>query len=338
MRIAIHYSNYSFSERWVSYCKQQGIEFKLVNCYSNDIISQLDDCKALMWHHSQTNPKAVLSAKQILFALEHSGKKVFPDFKTAWHFDDKLGQKYLLEAIGAPLVPTYIFYDKQEALAWSRQTRFPKVFKLRSGAGSSNVRLVKTRAQAKRVIRKAFMGGFRNYSPWLNYKELLRKFHLGKATYRDLIRGFLHLLFPPKYSRVKGKEQGYVYFQDFIDGNEYDIRVVVIDRNAFAIKRLVRQGDFRASGSGNILYDKDLFDEKTIKLAFDLTERLNGQCIAFDFVYDKGIPKLLEISYGFVPEGYDPCPGYWNSSMKWIEGNFNPYGWMVEAVLKATNE
>ena len=96
----------------------------------------MDDCDALMWHHFQTNPKAILFAKQLLFALEQSGKKVFPDFRTGWHFDDKLGQKYLLEAIDAPLVPSYVFYDKKEALEWVQKTDFPKVFKLRGGAGS----------------------------------------------------------------------------------------------------------------------------------------------------------------------------------------------------------
>ena len=67
---------------------------------------------------------------------------VFPNFNTAWHFDDKVGQKYLLEAIDAPLVPSYVFYSKEMALKWLEQTQFPKVFKLRGGAGSANVKLV----------------------------------------------------------------------------------------------------------------------------------------------------------------------------------------------------
>ena len=47
-----------------------------------------------------------------------------------------------------------------------------------------------------------------------------------------------------------------------------------------------------------------------------------------------GKPKIVEISYGFSPEGYDPCPGYWDKNLTWHEGKFNPYGWMVEEVLK----
>ena len=35
------------------------------------------------------------------YALEHKGIKVFPDSKTCWHFDDKVGQKYLFEELKA---------------------------------------------------------------------------------------------------------------------------------------------------------------------------------------------------------------------------------------------
>ena len=43
---------------------------------------------------------------------------------------------------------------------------------------------------------------------------------------------------------------------------------------------------------------------------------------------------LVEISYGFSTEGYDSCAGYWDNDLNWHEGIFNPYGWMVEIVLK----
>ena len=92
--------------------------------------------------------------------------------------------------------------------------------------------------------------------------------------------------------------------------------------------------DFRASGSGTILYDKGLFDEDIIKLSFDLSDKLKSQCVAFDFVYDNKDPLLVEISYGFTPEGYDPCPGYWDKNLNWHEGKFDPYGWMVYNIIK----
>jgi len=334
MKIAIHHTEGTFSSRWIEYCKNTGIDFKLVNCYSNNIINAINDCEALLWHHFQTSPKALLIAKHILFAIEHSGKKVFPDFHTQWHFDDKLGQKYLFEAIGAPLVPTYVFFDKKEAKEWIAKTEFPKVFKLRGGAGSANVKLVKSHYQAKRIIRQAFRRGFRQYDSWQILRDKSQKFIRKKTSFSDFLKSFVHLVIPPGYSKIMGRDKGYVYFQKYIEGADHDIRVVVIDNKAFAIKRLVRQNDFRASGSGYILYDKELFKDDLIKLSFELAEKLKGQSIAFDFIYDGVTPKLLEISYGFVPEGYDKCPGYWDKTLEWHSGTFNPYGWIVDAIVK----
>jgi glutathione synthase/RimK-type ligase-like ATP-grasp enzyme len=338
MKIAIHPSKNSFSERWIEYCKERKIPFKLVNCYNADIIEQMLDCDALMWHFHQGNPKDILFAKQLLWSLQVAGKKVFPDFNTAWHFDDKVGQKYMLESIGAPLVPTWIFYEKNKALEWAEQAVFPKVFKLRGGGGSQNVKLVVSKYKAFKMINQAFGKGFPAYDPVGSLKERWRKYRLGKTDAKDLVKGLIRFLIPPPYARVMGRERGYIYFQEFIPGNNYDIRIVVIGDKAFGIKRMVRENDFRASGSGHIIYEKEQIDEEAVKLSFDYTDRLQSQCAAFDFLKCDGRLMLVEVSYGFVKEGYDPCPGYWDKSLNWHEGKFNPYGWIVENLIISTKK
>jgi glutathione synthase/RimK-type ligase-like ATP-grasp enzyme len=332
--IAIHKGKGGFHPRWVEWCDTYKVPYKMVNCFDNDIINQLKGCKALLWHHSQNDPKALVSAKSILFALEQVGIKVFPDFNTNWHFDDKLGQKYLLEALDVPFVPTAVFYNKIDAMEWACKSVYPKVFKLRGGAGSSNVKLVRNHREAVNLIRKAFGRGFPNYDRWGNFKERIRKWRMGKIKFWDVAKGFARILVPPKFAVLAGHESGYIYFQDFIPNNDHDIRVIVIGDKAFAIKRMVRKNDFRASGSGTILYKKELFNEKDIQLAFEIHNKLKSQCTAMDFVYDNGQPKVVEISYGFDPNGYLNCPGFWDSDLKWYEGDFDPYGWMVDQVLE----
>jgi glutathione synthase/RimK-type ligase-like ATP-grasp enzyme len=334
LKLAIHHTPNSFSNRWIDYCSEKQIDYKLVNCYGNDIILQLKDCSALLWHHQQGNPKDLLFAKQLLFSLQHADIKVFPDFFTGWHFNDKLGQKYLLEAADMPLVPGYVFFIKKDAVNWVNKAVFPKVFKLRSGAGSSNVHLVKTKEEALQLVNIAFGKGFLQYQPFTGFKERVRKFKSGKTGIKDLLKGLARFIVPPPFARIGGREIGYVYFQDFIDGNDHDIRVVVIAGRAFAIKRMVRENDFRASGSGNILYDRELFDEDIIRLSFSVAEKLRTQCLALDYIQKDGRPMILEVSFGFLAAGYDPCPGYWDKEMNWHEGKFNPYGWMVDEIMK----
>jgi glutathione synthase/RimK-type ligase-like ATP-grasp enzyme len=339
MKLAIHKNQTGFHPRWVEYSKKNNIDYKIVDCHANDIIAQLRDCDALMWHFSQSNPKDIIISKQIMFALEHVNFKVFPDFKTAWHFDDKVAQKYLFEAIEAPLVPSFAFYDKTKALNWAAQTNYPKVFKLRGGAGSANVKLAKNRQDANHLINKAFGKGFSQYEGWSNLKERWRKYKQGKANLKDIGKGILRLGYQPYYSKIIGKERGYVYFQEFMPNNDSDTRIILIDNKAFALKRMVRKGDFRASGSGVCYYAKEEFDERCVKIAFKTNKKINSQCIAYDFVFDQNNnPLIVEISYGFSPSVYRDCPGYWDEQLNWHREKFRSEDWMVESVLKQANE
>jgi hypothetical protein len=335
--IAIHNDTrkHLFHYRWIDYCKKNNIPFKLVNCYDNDIIQQLSDCSVLMWHYHQASPSDIIMAKSLLFSLEQSGMKVFPNFNTAWHFDDKVGQKYLLEALQIDIVKTWVFYDAKSALQWIHQTSFPKVFKLRGGAGSQNVQLVHTKLKAQQLVKKAFSNGFPAYDGWGSLKERYRKWRLKKADFKEVIKGIIRLAKPPRFAKVMGNEFNYLYFQEFIPNNDSDTRIIVIDGKAFALKRMVRDNDFRASGSGDFRYEREEFDERCVKLSFDYSKKLNAQCVAYDFVFDQdNSPQLIEVSYGFVNQVYDPCSGYWDEQMKWNKGKFNPYGWMVECTIR----
>lgn len=335
--IAIHNDlrKHLFHYLWIEYCEQKNIAYKLVDCFDSDIINQLADCSCLMWHYNQSSSIDIVMAKPLLFSLEQSGFKVFPDFNTAWHFDDKIGQKYLLESLQIDLVKTWVFYDTKTALSWINQTTFPKVFKLRGGAGSQNVQLVKTKSKATALVKKAFGKGFPAYDGWESFKERFRKWRLGKADFKEVIKGTVRLIKPPRYAQVMGSEINYLYFQEFIPNNDSDIRIIVIDGKAFGIKRMNRENDFRASGSGFILYEKEHIDDVFVKAAFEINKKLKAQCIAYDFVYgENNKPLLIEISYGFANAGYNECVGYWDENMNWYEGKFNPYGWMIDLMLK----
>lgn len=333
MKIAIHHRSGSFSDRWIEYCKKENLNYIIVNAFDNDIIKQVKECDVLMWHHHHGDFKDVLTARRILFALEHAGIKVFPDFNTGWHFDDKVAQKYLLEAIDAPLVPSYVFYDKKKALDWAKNTDFPKVWKLKGGAGAKNVKLANNLSEATKLINRAFGKGFSQFDRWGHFKERYNKWRAGRDSLAGVIKGIGRLIIPTEYAKLQSREKGYIYFQKFIANNDSDIRVIVVRERAFALKRMTRENDFRASGSGKIIYDKNSIDERCIKTAFEINNRIKSQSIAYDFVFDENNkPLIVEISYGYSVAAYDACPGYWDSALNWHEGKFNPQDWMVDDV------
>lgn len=335
MKLAIHNSTKGFHPYWVDYCQSHNIPFKIVDCYATDIIKQLEDCYVLFWHHHHNGTKDILIAKQLLFALEHTGFKVFPDFKTGWHFDDKVAQKFLFERIGAPLVPTYIFLNKNDALQWIKTQSFPKILKLRGGAGSKNVKLVKSNQEAVKLCNKAFGSGISNYDALESINERWRNYKRGTGNLKSVLVGIARLLIKPNFVKVKGKDFGYVYFQDFIPELDRDYRTKIFEDKCWGYQRLVREGDFRASGSGSdsYVYTDDAIPEEILKLTFEIANKLSLQSAAFDFLISNEKIFLIEVScfYGFNDLQHH---GYWDRNLKFHKGQFNPFGWMIESARK----
>lgn len=336
MKIAIHHREGSFSEGWLVYCKENNIPYKLVNAYDSDIISQIDDCDAFMWHFSHLDYRDILFAKQLLYSIELSGKKVFPNYKTVWHFDDKVGQKYLFEALNVPLVPSYSFYDKSSALSWIEITEFPKVFKLRGGAGASNVQLVKTISDAKHLINKAFGNGFSTFNSRSFLKDRFHEFCKGNISIISFAKSVIRCIIKPSYLKFIPKEKGYVYFQDFIPNNTTDTRIVVVGDKIIGERRGVRENDFRASGSHILLPDASKVDIRCVKLAYNICQRAGFQIGVFDFVHKDNNPLVVEVSYGTLPD-YTECEGYWTPDFQFIPSSINLPQMIIESFLNTAN-
>ncbi|MFT3678970.1 MAG: hypothetical protein QM791_01780 [Ferruginibacter sp.] len=341
MKIGIHSREGSYTEKWIEYCDINAVPYKLVDCYHSGIINELEDCDALMWHWNQNDYKAALFARQLTCALELLGKKVFPDYNTCWHHNDKLGQKYLFEAAGAPLANVHVFYTKKEAEKWLDETSFPKIFKLRGGAASVNVWQVNNRKEAQRILNRAFGRGIDSFNNRGRLRDKLwvlkrdKNLHSLKSVFTDIARFFIKT----ELAKFSPREKGYVYFQDFLPGNEFDTRLAVIGNRCFGVRRYIRTNDFRASGSGVRAYEPGLFDHRCIRIAFDLAEKLKLQSAAFDFMWDGDEPRLIEVSY-CSPVGafYEDCPGYWDNELYWHSEKVAPQKFMIEDFLGSLHE
>lgn len=338
MKIAIHHRKGSFSDRWIAYCEKKGIDYKIVNAYDNDIIRQVEGCNAFMWHFHQGDYRDMQMAKALILSLEAKGVRCFPNSHTCWHFDNKIWEKYLLEAVDAPLVPSYVFYTEKEALEWANNTTFPKVFKLKGGAGASNVKLAHTQKEAERLIKQCFRKGFSQYRWQERLKEQWRKYRLGKVGLKNVLRPLFYAIkrYPTVFSHYHQKEIGYAYFQDFIADNHSDYRIKVVGGNCWGFQRMVRKGDFRASGSGNLCFDNSRIPMQLVKLSQDIAKKLQLQSVAFDYVYDKEQEKFLvvELSYGFGYDERESENGYWDILGVFHQDSFSPFAWMVDNLIK----
>ena len=130
------------------------------------------------------------------------------------------------------------------------------------------------------------------------------------------------------------RHKNYALFQKFLPNNDCDTRVTVIGERAFAFRRMVREDDFRASGSGNIDYDPSKIDMRCIQLAFNVSQKMGFQSMAYDFLLnEKGEPEFCEISYTCKSCAVHNCTGYWDPEMNWHEGQYWPeYLHLVDAL------
>lgn len=337
MKIAIHKNDTLYTQYWIEYCEKNNIEYKLVDAYDTNIVGILDDCDIFMWYFSHLDYRDMSFAKQLMFSLEQMGKIVFPNSKSCWHFDDKLGQKYLFESFNIDSAKGYAFYDKDVALQWAEKQEYPKVFKLRGGAGSSNVMLAKNYRDAKKYINRAFGNGYMPFRGWDNLKNTIKLYKGGKATiYHILVSLYRCFVYPTKvFSKFLPKQSGYAYFQEFIPNEGFDYRIEVCGDKAIAMVRYCRKGDFRASGGHNDNFAKELIPQDVLMLAFDITQKLGMQASALDFVREKNTGKLylIEVSYCYGVDADEFDHGYWTSDGEWHNEQFNGIHWMIESVI-----
>jgi hypothetical protein len=338
--IGIHDRQGSYSDRWIACCTQTGIPFRRIDCLATDVVSQCEGLVGVLWHWWHGDPAHLLVARQIIASLETKGLVVFPNVATCWHYDDKVAQKYLLEAVGAPLIPTWVFTDPADAMRWIEGAAWPKVFKLRCGAGSSNVRLVRSRSEASALFRQAFGRGFPAATGYLaDLQTRLRKTKTSAQFWDKVRRAPRTILRNLALRRRMPRQCGYLLFQEFLPGNAFDTRITIIGDRAFGFMRANRPNDFRASGSGTIVYEPARIDKRCVEIAFNTADRIGTQSLAFDFLFNsRQEPMIGEISYCYMSSAVRACEGQWDHHGDWHQGHVWPEDAILDDLIGAISE
>lgn len=342
MKVLIHGINTSKAHStswwpvWENYCKQHNIEYQVVNLFAIDPIKVLPNFDILVWHFSQYVYTDMLEARSILYTAKHLGLKVFPDFNDAWHFDDKVAEMYILKAVGAPIPWSMVYYDKQTLMESAKEFQFPMVAKLRTGSGSHNVKLIKNLQQLEKYANRMFSKGFRP-APSLLYKTSsnIRSTH----NWKTLISKYKRI---PEFLRILSNakqfpnEKGYVYLQEFIPNDNFDMKIAVVGDKLSSFYRPVRSHDFRASGGGEFLYDRSLITKEIVQSAFETADKMGLKCVGFDYVVDKRTGKglIVEISYGFSHTAIMGANGYFDRNYVWHEGPLNAPEELLKNLIK----
>lgn len=313
-----------FSKKYIEILEYNNIDYIILDINDLDFWEKVKSCTHFIYHWGGF-PDQYQIAHCILPIIENELKiPCFPNQRTWWHHDDKIRQYYLLKAHGFPIIDSWIFWEKPQALKWLKEdAQYPLVFKLKSSAGSKDVVLVKNYSHAKKIIKKIFGSGISLGRVPGNINLKFKDFKWSKFIDRQL---------KTVYRIYKGrdinyqwkKEKNYVYFQKYISDNAYDTRVTIVGNRAFTFRRFNRKNDFRSSGSGRINYEMDKIDSVFINLALEISKTMGFRSMAYDFLWDNGSPVFCEISYTYQDLAIYNTPGYWDSDLNWHVGHYWP--------------
>jgi hypothetical protein len=141
LRIAVCRDTGGWDERFAEALESridQGADvvYAMVDIGAHDWIARLDPYDVVLWNPQFMGPFAASQFKEKVYFLERfRGKRVFPNYRSAWHFESKVAQSYLLDALDVPRPRTVVSFERADAAAavaaLERSTTYPE--KLGSG-------------------------------------------------------------------------------------------------------------------------------------------------------------------------------------------------------------
>jgi glutathione synthase/RimK-type ligase-like ATP-grasp enzyme len=254
--------DYGDYPRWTKYCRfmeNNLFNYDFYNIHAHDWVEMANHYDVFIGIPSSDYPILQEIRTKYYFLETHLGKICYPSAYHTIFYENKRLEAYLSNAFDLPFANTYISHNKEDALSLLEKLPYPIVSKIDPGSGSFGVGLVQDQQHARKIIEQAF-------SRW------------GRSTHWPYLR-----------------QKNYIYFQEYIPNDGYDIRVIVVGNKFFGYFRKVLEGDFRASGMDQV--EKRHLPEDAMRIAMQVNELIKSPQLVVDMLH--GIDDafyIIEIS------------------------------------------
>lgn len=291
--------------RWTKYrrfLENNGFPYEFYNVHAHDWIEKARPFDVVIGLVSNEINRLRETRVKYHFLESYLGKACYPSAAQALLYENKCLEAYIATAGGLPFARTFVSHSHEDALAMLETARFPIVSKINNSSGSVGVELVRKPRMARRIVRRAFSRTGRSvYVPWFRQKD-------------------------------------YVYFQDYVPNDGYDIRVILIGNSAFGYYRKVLKGDFRASGMG--IVEMRGLPEEAIRVARMVQQSIRSPLLVVDMLHGlDGRYVIIEYSIVCMHEQpadllVDGVPGVYvigdDGGIRFEKGRF----WIHELALR----
>lgn len=161
-RVGIVFNQWGSHQRFVDACLELGVPYVVLDLARNDWGDRLRaaDCGLLLtWPDALSLSRATMLKDRVQLAETVLGIPSVPSSHELWLYEDKRRVRDWLATQGLPSPRTWLFFERDEALAFAESCDLPVVFKLPMGSSARGVTIARDRRTLVRVIRRTFDAG-----------------------------------------------------------------------------------------------------------------------------------------------------------------------------------
>ncbi len=248
--------------RWTKYrrfLENNGFEYGIYELQAHDWMEKAKGFDAIVGFLSSEWWDLQEMREKYSFLENFLGKRTYPSPAHVDLYENKRLEAYICKAKRLPFVPTYVSHSKADARELVHELRYPVVSKIVPASASMGVELVRDETRARAIVEEAFS-------------------QTGRKTHNVVFR-----------------QKNYVYFQDFVQNDGYDLRVIVVGSWLFGYYRRALAGDFRASGMNQV--EKRDLPSEAMQIALRLNQIIKSSMLVVDMVHGTdGTYQIIEYS------------------------------------------
>lgn len=254
----------NFHQYYIFACEELSIEYVLLDLRDHDWFEKiiLSGCNGILGWPSAVSPLwKELYDERMMVIQNYLNVSVMPNFEETWPWESKRRMAYYFKTNNIQTPQTNIFYSYKQALKFIDKTNYPLVYKSDHGDSSQGVKILKTKTQAKSLVKKAFGNG---------------------------LRYGLH--------NALESERGFIIFQQYLNFEE-EWRIIRLDNYYFGYKK--NKIGYFASGNGIAVFKE--VPKKLLNLVKEITTKNNFSSMSFDIIIHKSTPYFIEAQSLFGP-------------------------------------
>jgi len=238
------------SKKWEISCKKANIYFDVIDLTSWNWYEQMKRSNSdifLLKPPGETYKFKQLYDERLYVISTVMNKFVFPTFNEVYIYENKRMLSAFLKGASIPMPDTHVFYEKRDALAFVETVSLPIVGKTCIGASGTGVKIIHSKSELKKYIRRAFGKGIkRRLGPNRNTGSVnswTKKAFASPSFFWRKLKKYIEI--------YKDSQKGFVLLQEYIP-HDYEWRIVKIGESWFGHQK-VKSGEM-ASGTKGIDY------------------------------------------------------------------------------------